>query len=459
MLFRRFPCDGLAQAGYVLAHGGEALVVDPMRDVDDVLAFLAAHRLRATRVVATHVHADFVAGLHEVAAATGARIGLGERFTGRFACERLADGQTLRVGDVAVTVLATPGHTLESVSFLVGPGDDRPGRLLTGDTLFVGDVGRPDLAQGAGHSPQAMAGLLFTTLHERLARLPGETEVWPAHGAGSACGSCIASAPSSTIAAELADNWALRSPDLAAFTARLLGALRPVPPHFVRLARVNQDGPRLLAGLPTPPILAAPAVAALAAAGARIVDVRPWTAHGRGHWPGSINVGLDGGEFEPWAGALLPADAPLLVHAESAQRAATARRRLLRVGLDDVRGFVLDVPAAPARTPQIDAIDLFAPGGDVRWQVVDVRRPDEFAAGHVPGAVPIELAATMADAASGLARARPTAVLCEGGYRSSAAIALLARAGFTDLHNVQDGMRGWRGNHLPQDRGAATATS
>lgn len=457
MLFHRLPCEPLAQAGYVLAHGGEAIVVDPRRDVDDVLSFLAAERLRCTWVVATHVHADFVAGLHEVAAATGARIGLGERFTGRLPCQRLAHGQTLRVGDVDVQVLATPGHTLESVSYFTPAHGDAPPRLLSGDTLFVGDVGRPDLAQGVGMSPRAMAALLFATLRDRILPLPPTTEVWPAHGAGSACGSCIGTAPSSTLAAERADNWALRTDDEAAFTQQLLGALRAPPRHFARLAAINHDGATPLARLPTPTRFDVAAVQEAHRLGATLLDVRSWTEYGRGHWPGAVNIGLDGGEFEPWAGALLPGNAPILVHAETTARAAQARLRLARVGLDDVPGFVLDGPPDPARVPQVDAIDLFTPDGSSTWQVLDVRRPEEFAAGHVPGARHAELAPELAP--MGLNLDEPTAVLCEGGYRSSAAIAWLRASGFTALHNVRDGMRGWRGNHLPLERGAPTATS
>jgi hydroxyacylglutathione hydrolase len=457
MLFRRVACEGLAQNAYVLAHGGEALVVDPRRDVDDILALLAAEKVRATWVVATHVHADFVAGLHEVAAATGARIGLGERFRGRLPHTPLPDGHTLRVGDAEIDVLATPGHTLESVSFHVRARADAPPRLLSGDALFVGDVGRPDLAQGAGMAPAAMAELLHATLHERLAALPGEVEVWPAHGAGSACGSCIGGALSSTLAAERADNWAFRCVDRDAFVATLLRSLRPPPRHFTRLAAINHDGALPLGGLQAPPALDAAAVAQAVATGAVVLDCRSWTEFGRGHWPLAINIGLDGGEFEPWAGALLPADRPLVLHAASAARATEARRRLLRVGLDDVRGVTTALPERPARVPQLEAIDLFPPGGDVPFQVIDVRRAEEFAAGHVPGAIHVDLDAVMT--LRGLDPARPTAVICEGGYRSSAAIAPLRAAGFTALHNVHDGMRGWRQNHLPLARTGPTATS
>ncbi len=450
MLFQRFPCPGLAQNAYVLAHGGEAIVVDPRRDVGDVLAFLAANGLRARWALATHVHADFVAGLLELAAATGATIGLGERFAGRLPCTRLADGERVRIGDMAVEVLATPGHTLESVSLLVPEHGDAPPRLLTGDTLFVGDVGRPDLAQGAGHAAEAMAAMLFATLHERILPLPPSTEVWPAHGAGSMCGAQIARLPSSTLGAERATNWALRSLDEAHFTRTLLASLTAPPPHFARLAARNHDGAPLMATLPCPTTLDVAATHAALRAGARLVDVRSWREHARGHWPGAINLGLDGGDFEPWAGTLLDPDQPIVVHAENGARAATAVTRLRRVGLDDARGVVLELPAAPARNAELDALDLFVPGGTSPLQVLDVRRPDEFAAGHVPGAIHVPLGAELD--LTGLDRTRPTAVICDAGYRASAALPLLRAAGFTSLHVVHDGIKGWRANHLPQSR-------
>ncbi len=456
MLFRRFYCVPLAQACYVLGDGGEAIVIDPPRDASEVLAFLGEHRLRATHVLGTHVHADFVAGLGEVSAATGARIGLGARFSGRLACDRLDDGAELRFGAATLRVLHTPGHTPESVCLLASSPSPATGaaagkRLFTGDTLFVGDVGRPDLAQGPGVSAADMADTLFTSLRERLAALPDDVEVWPAHGAGSACGSCIASAPSSTLGAERADNWALREQDPARFRARLLGALKPPPPYFAAVAAQNRDGPALLASLPRPKALARDAVERALQAGASLLDVRPSAAHGRGHWPGALNLGGDGNTFETWAGTLLPRGA-LVLHANDEAQALAACRRLRRIGHDDVGGFTTELPQAPATLPQLEAIDLAAAGATARWQVVDVRRPEEFAAGHIAGARHCELSGSLAFA--GLDRNRPLAVICETGYRSSDASRLFARAGFTDVHNVRDGMRGWRNNQLPMATGA-----
>lgn len=458
MLFRRFYCDPLAQACYVLADGDEAIVIDPRRDIDDVLAFVAENGLMVRWVVATHVHADFVAGLGEVAAITGARIGLGERFTGRHPCERLADGQQLVIGDQRLRVLSTPGHTTESISLFLPAGPGGPGRLWSGDTLFVGDVGRPDLAQGQGLSPRVMAEQLFTTLRDRIANLPDDTEVWPAHGAGSACGTCITSAPSSTIGAERDTNWALRESDVGRFCDRLLSAHRAPPRHFAEVAATNRDGAPLVASLPALQALDNSQVAQALAAGARILDVRPAPSHGRGHWPGALNLGANGNNFESWAGNLLPPHPRLVLHAANEASAALALQRLRRIGIDDVAGFVTEEPPAPRILPQLDAVDLFAATGGRPWQVIDVRRPDEFAAGHVPGAVHCELATRLDDAVlARLDRTRPTAVICETGYRSSAASQRLRDAGFADVHNVRDGMVGWRTNQMPLEVAAAAS--
>jgi hydroxyacylglutathione hydrolase len=462
MRWHRFANDALAQSCYLVADGGEALVVDPLRDVDDVVAFAAAHGLRIVHAVATHVHADFVAGLHELAAATGARIAMGERFAGGFSCAKLGDGDVVRIGGTAVEVLATPGHTVESVCLRVSPHDAiGPERLLTGDTLFVGEVGRPDLAQGDGMAPDAMARALFASLHERLAALPDATEVWPAHGAGSACGASIAGGVWTTLGAERAGNWALRERDPERFAARLLGSLRPPPRHFAAVARLNRNGPPLLAARPSLREVSIATARAARAAGACLLDVRSTAEHGAGHWPDACHVGLAGGEFEPWAGELLPPGVEVVIHAADAAMAHTAALRLARVGEHRLLGFVRGLPEDAERLPQIEALDLLAPVGGVPWQVVDVRRPAEFAAGHVAGARSCELGAEPPLAAlAAFARSRPTALVCDGGYRSSAAARALRTAGFTALHNVRDGMRGWRQNHLPLVSGELpTATS
>ena len=455
MVFQRFYLEPLAQAAYLIADGSDAAVVDPRRDVDDLLAFAAQQGLTIRWALATHTHADFVAGLREVAAATGARIGMGDRFAGELRCERMRGGTALELGRCRIDVLATPGHTLDSVCYLVHPvpGHDEPLRLCSGDTLFLGDVGRPDLAAGAGQQPRDMARLLFDSLRT-LAPLPDATEVWPAHGAGSPCGTNISCEASSTLGVQRLANWALAERDAERFVDRLVSAQQPPPAYFARVVAANRRGPRLLGELPLPERCTAAAFAGAAQApGTVVVDVRSSDAHAKGHWPGAINVGADGKDFENWCGALLPPDAPLCLHAESAAQFARAWQRLLRIGGERVAAWTDETAPQPARHPRQSAVELFAALQErsAPLQVVDVRRPGEWTQSHVPGAVHVPLGPLLAQlpAAQRLDRRRRTFVICRTGYRSSAAIALLRRAGFTDLVDVSDGMQGWLGNHLP----------
>jgi glyoxylase-like metal-dependent hydrolase (beta-lactamase superfamily II)/rhodanese-related sulfurtransferase len=451
MLFERVPCDALAQSCYVIASKGEALVVDPMRDVEEVLAICRRHELRIRHVVATHVHADYISGLWELAAATDAQIGLGARFAGTLPCARLQDEDELAVGELNVRVLATPGHTPESICLYVPDEDpEAAARLLSGDTLFVGDVGRPDLTSSAGHDADSMALQLYASLRGALLDLPDNTMVWPAHGAGSMCGGAIRAAANSTLATERRQNWALQEQDPTDFCRRLIGSLKEAPAYFDRVARQNLTGAPMLASLAEAEAISSDDVPASLAAGSTMLDVRSVKDYGNSHWHTAVHISIDEGEFESWAGALLPA-APVILHARDRQQALEAQRRLRRVGHDEVSGYVLSTPDEASALRQIDAIDLF--GAQRPWQVVDVRTPSEFADGHLEGALAWPLAADMQRRLpKGLDRTTPTALVCEGGYRSSAAASLLADLGLTEVANVRDGMPGWRRNHLPLAR-------
>jgi hydroxyacylglutathione hydrolase len=465
MQFRCFYLDPLAQASYLIADGDEAAVVDPRRDVDEYVAFARKNDLRIRYAIATHVHADFVAGLAELRAATGAEIVMGERFDGELSCRRLPDGGSLQVGDVAIRALPTPGHTPESVSYVVTPpaGEPVPERLLSGDTLFIGDVGRPDLAVARGYRPADMARTLWHSLHEVIAGLPDATEVWPAHGAGSACGAAIGGEASSTLAAQRIGNWAFAVGDPDEFAERLLRAQQPAPQYFAHAAALNRKGPRLLAELRRPRELDAAGIEAALAGGAALLDVRLFPEHAQGHFAQALNVGLQGGMFESWCGALIAPGRRIVLHAGDEARAEEAWVRLLRVGHEDVPGWTRALPAQPVRTPLLEPAVLAArlQAGPGSFQAVDVRRPGEYAAGHVPGAVHAELGPELgaAPALAALDRGRPTAVLCLTGYRSSAACALLRQAGFEDLHNVSGGMQIWTMSGMPLERGPATGSS
>ncbi|MEC7584218.1 MAG: MBL fold metallo-hydrolase [Planctomycetota bacterium] len=451
MLFHRFYYTPLAQACYLIADEGEAIVVDPPRDVREILAFAEQHQLRIRWALATHVHADFVAGFGELAHATKACVALGAQFDGSMPCERLENGQQIEVGGSVLSVLETPGHTRESVSFFIRSSDPAaPPRLLSGDPMLIGDVGRPDLV--AGGAPRDMARALFQSVHEQIAPLPDETEVWPAHGAGSACGANISCEEFSTLGAQRIGNRALNEENSDQICDRLIAALRQPPRYFSYAAQLNRQGPTLVAELAPPQQLDAQALAAKLEQGAQLVDVRPRGQHAKGSWPEAVNLSYNGNDFETWCGTLLDGNQPILLHADSPDQAESARRRMLCIGFDAVQGFTTELPEQPRRHGQMEAAELFTSlqGGEA-LQVIDVRRPAEFEAGHIDGAIHAPLGPALAgeSALDTLDRRRPTAVICRSGYRSSAATQQLAAAGFTSLANITDGMLGWTGNHLP----------
>jgi len=449
--FKQFYLGCLAHASYLIGSEGEAAVVDPRRDVDEYLAEAQANGLRIRYVIETHLHADFVSGHRELAERTGAEVVFGKRAGAAFPHRPVGDGDELRLGAVVLRFLETPGHTPESVSILVvdGVASPQPKMVLTGDTLFIGDVGRPDLAGGRGVTPAAMAGMLYDSLHGKLLKLPDDVLVYPAHGAGSLCGRNISRDTWSTIGDQRRSNYALQPMPREAFIKMMTADLPELPPYFAMDVEINRGGAPPLAGHSAPPVLSPEAVQAAAAAGATLLDVRGSAAYGAGHLPGSVNIGL-GGSFASWAGTLLPPGRSIVVVAEDEAGVEEAVTRLARVGLDTVTGHLSGGVAAwdraglPLRVrPQITVDELAARRREnAGLQVVDVRRKGEYAAGHVPGARHVPLDRLEREAAL-LDATRPTAAICAGGYRSSAATSLLENHGFTDLVNVVGGTSAW----------------
>ena len=437
-VFHQFYLGCLAHASYLVGDGGEAAVVDPQRDVDQYLAFAAEHGLRIRYVIETHLHADFVSGHRELAERAGAQIVIGEEAGASFPHLAVRDGATLRVGSLLLRALATPGHTPESISWLVIE-DGKPRRLLTGDTLFIGDVGRPDLAGGRGYTAEAMAGMLYDSLHGKILTLPDDVEVWPAHGAGSACGRNISKETSSTIGVQRCVNWALRPMPRESFVSLMTADLAPPPAYFPYDAERNRLGARPLADVTAPLITAAPE-------GATLLDVRDATLFGAAHAAGAVNIGL-GGQFASWCGTLLSPGDAIVVIGESEAQTEEAVMRLARVGFENVIGRMIDASSLPAASlPQITVEELHARGG----AVLDVRNPSEYANGHIEGAQPIpltELPRRLTEVPE-----EPLAVICGGGYRSSIAASLLARAGYGEVVNVIGGMGAWRKSALPVSR-------
>ncbi len=434
MHFHQFYLNCLAHASYLIGDGGECAIVDPQRDVDQYLDAARERGLRIKYVIETHLHADFVSGHRELAARSGAEIVFGAAARAELPHRAVRDGDTLRVGGVELRAIETPGHTPESVCWLVGGT-----KLLTGDTLFIGDVGRPDL----GGSAEA----LYDSLQKLLA-LGDDVEVWPAHGAGSACGRNISSETRSTIGIQRRTNYALRPMAREEFVGLISADLTEPPPYFARAAALNRRGPRALEEIEVR-ALSAREVQAL---DATILDVRESDAFAAGHIPGAVNIGL-GGSYASWCGTLLPSHARIVIVAESVEKSKEAVMRLARVGMENVAGYLdggllawANAGYEIAQMPQLSPAEL----SETTIDVLDVRRPAEFAAGHVPGARNIPLS----DLPKRLAEIghAPLAVICAGGYRSSAAASLLARHGVADLRNVAGGTDAWIRGGLAVER-------
>jgi hydroxyacylglutathione hydrolase len=453
MHFKQFYLNCLAHASYLIGSDGQAAVIDPQRDVDQYLQEAAAENLKIKYIIETHLHADFVSGHRELAARTGAEIVFGEKAQAKFPHRAVKDGDELSVGRVNLRMLETPGHTPESICVLVTDteGSGQPQKLLTGDTLFIGDVGRPDLAGAKGYTKEMMAAMMYDSLHEKLLRLPDAVEVYPAHGAGSMCGKNLSTETSSTIGTQRQFNYALQPMTKDEFVRIMTTDLPEAPAYFSKDAEINRGGAGALNGLPKPRGLSASEVRTLASQGYVILDVRPAAEFGAGHISGALNIGL-GGQFASWAGSLIPIPAPIVIVAESDQQVEEAQIRLARVGLENVKGFLAggmtawkdsgqEIPVVP----QISVAtlkELIETQPDL--QVVDVRRPAEYECGHAPRAITAPLANLGEKLPTlDLKPNTQTAIICAGGYRSSAGASILQRAGFTNLLNVTGGTKAW----------------
>ncbi len=448
MHFEQFYLNCLAHASYMLASGGVAAVVDPQRDIDIYLQAADEHGVKIAHIFETHLHADFVSGHKELAQRTGARIYIGGRANAKFPHVPLHDGFSLRFGDVEVRALETPGHTPESTCLLVFDREKSTSKawaVLTGDTLFIGDVGRPDLAEG--YTPQQLAGALYDSLHNKLLTLPDEVLVYPAHGAGSLCGRNMRADRFSTIGTERLTNAALQVRSREDFIRELTSTLPPRPQYFAEDAAINREGAEPLRDLPPLPALSPDDVREAQAHGFVVLDTRPAADFAAGHVPGSINIGL-GGQFASWAGTVLGLGARIIVVAESDEKVAEARMRLARIGLEHVAGYLdggirtwQQAGNSLERIPQITAAQLRERLGELT--IVDVRRESEWQGGHIEAAHwhPLD---DFPRALPDLDRDAPIAVHCKGGYRSIIAASLLRRAGFRNVTDVIGGYDAWQ---------------
>jgi hydroxyacylglutathione hydrolase len=460
LLLKQFYLNCLAHASYVVADttSGVAAVVDPQRDIDQYLAFASEHGLTIRHVVLSHFHADFVAGHLELRDRVGATIYLGAAGKAEYAFTPLADGDTIELGPGArLQAIETPGHTAESISIAVydlAASATAPNAVLTGDTLFIGDVGRPDLRVALGWSAADLGSMLYDSLHGKLLTLPDASLVYPAHGAGSLCGKALSKETVSTIGEQRRVNYALQPMSKASFIDIVTADQPDAPAYFTYDAVLNtQERPTLDDALERGPLTLGQALA-LAEVGAQMVDTRDAGDFAAAHLAGSINIGL-GGQFATWAGTILNREHPIVIVAEPG-REREAMMRLGRIGFDHVAGFLaegmLSVHDSPSLTAATERISAPLAAERIASSdppiVLDVRAPGEHASKSIEGSVSMplnSLAARMGE----LPKGRTLLVHCAGGYRSSLAVSLLERAGVTGVSELAGGLAAWEAAGLP----------
>ena len=452
----RFYLGCLAHASYAVGSEGIAAIIDPQRDVDIYLEAAARHGWKIEHIIETHLHADFVSGHRELAERTGAHIYLGAGSGAQFLHVAVNDNDEIQFGSCRFRFLQTPGHTLESICILMTDlgQPERPQTVFTGDTLFIGDVGRPDLS--ATHTPQQLAAILFQSLHEKLLTLPDNTEIFPAHGAGSLCGRQMSSESSSTIGRQRNTNYALLARTPEEFVHLLTDNLPARPEYFAREVDLNRRGAAPLSGLPALAAFTAPEVLQLQKEGAVVVDTRPAMQFAVAHVPGSVHISLTG-QYASWAARILGLDRRLIIVGEDPEHVRESQVRLARVGVENVAGCLADGVSGWAASgyeleyiPQLtvqDFAELRRQEAD-RIAVLDVREPGELSGGVIEKSVNIPLG-ELPSRSGELDRERLLVVHCKGGYRSSIATSLLRRAGFRDIANLTGGFDAWKTAGLP----------
>ncbi|MET0753470.1 MAG: rhodanese-like domain-containing protein [Pyrinomonadaceae bacterium] len=440
MKFKQFYLGCLAHASYYIGEGEDAAIVDPQRDVQQYLLEAEANNQKIKYVIETHLHADFVSGHAELAQKTGARIVFGAKANAEVEHLAVKDGDCLEIGDVKLKILETPGHTPEGISIVVESADE-PLRVLTGDTLFIGDVGRPDLVGSKGFTAQQMAEMLYDSLHEKLLKLPDDTEVYPAHGAGSLCGKNMSKETWSTLGNQRQFNYALQPMSKPDFVKMMTENLPEMPAYFSKSVAKNLSGAKSLEEIAKPEVMSAQEVKDFQGL---VLDVRNADDFGAGHVPNSLNIGL-GGQFASWAGTLIETNTPIVIAAETEAQVDEAMMRLARVGHESVKGFVL-MKDWNLDVSKIEQISVREVGELTRTekhlQFVDVRRAGEYANGHAPHAANLTLS-DLHKLTDRLDKSVPTYVICQGGYRSSAGASILEQAGFSKVYNVAGGTGAW----------------
>ena len=448
MKFNQYYLECLSHASYLIGDEttGRAVVVDPQRDVAEYVADAAEAGLTIELVIETHFHADFLSGHLELAEATGAKIVYSSVAETEFESTGVADGERYSLGDVQLEFRHTPGHTPESMSIVVyeHADDETPYGVLTGDTLFIGDVGRPDLLSSIGFTREELANSLYDSLHDQLMTLPDATRVYPAHGAGSSCGKNLSTELWSTMGDQKATNYALLAPDKATFLELVTEGQPPAPGYFVYDAILNRKERELHDETEPPTAMTYDEVLAALDAGAVLIDGRNPEEFASGHLRQAVNVGLEG-RYAEFAGSVISPDVDIVLITEPGQE-LEGKNRLARIGFDRVIGH-LDQPyrvmfkqrddvqiGSRLTAPAFSAARAAVPD----LQIVDVRNPGELEAGMVPGAVPIPVG-QLPDRVGELDPTLPTVVYCAGGYRSSVAASVLRLRGFVDVSDILGG--------------------
>jgi len=465
VILKQFYLNCLAHASYVVAdeESGHAAVIDPQRDIDQYLTFAADHNLHIPYVFLTHFHADFIAGHLELRDRAGATICLGRKAIAEYEFKGVGDGSAISLGSVRMKVLETPGHTVESISLVVYDRipDPDPVAVLTGDTLFIGDVGRPDLRASLGWTATELAAMLYDSLHDKLLTLPDATKVYPAHGAGSLCGKAISKETVSTIGDQRRLNYALQPMSKERFIELVTADQPDAPAYFTYDAVLNSRERPTLDQTLTRELqpMTVEQVAAAVDAGAQLLDTRDPSEFAAAHVLGSVNIGL-GGQYATWAGTLLDAARPIVLVADPGAEAQSALR-LGRIGFDQVVGFLDGGLVALEREPQgfapqvIVSTDRLSPQTAAERMaapnaplLIDIRTPRERADKAIDGSMHRPLN-TLRDGLPAVAHDQPIIVYCAGGYRSSIAASLLQREGFTKVSELAGGISAWEAAGLP----------
>lgn len=443
MDFKQFYLGCLSHASYYLGSGDEAVVIDPQRDVDQYIEEAKGRNQTIKYVIETHSHADFVSGHIELAQRTGAEIVFGKRAATTFPTLKVGDGDELSFGNVKLRFIETPGHTPEGVTVIAEDPTDSssPLKMFTGDTLFIGDVGRPDLIGSKGFTAEEMASMLYDSLHDKILKFPDETEVYPAHGAGSLCGKSLSKETWSTLGEQRRSNYALQPMTKEEFIKIVAADQLEVPQYFPKSAAKNLEGSMSLSDLPKPVKMSDSEVLSFDGV---VIDIRPGADFGAGHVRNSVNIGL-GGQFASWAGTMISVGTPIVLVGATEEQIDEGFMRLARVGIESVKGYTL-IGEWKSELAVIEQISVEAAkdklASESGIQFIDVRRTAEHANGHAEGTVNMPLDSLPREADS-INPDLPVMVICQSGYRSSLATSLLENAGVKKIYNVTGGTQAW----------------